>query len=208
MTTSSKQSSSFDYVFTKWYQDVVNYYKEYFEDFQEILKINKTDILPIIIELQKSLGKEKDINIIEQKEILKKQLEKMDFKLIEFREFIKGMIFHISRIDDYEIKLSAKQILLNLLNHYSDIFHSLEIAYKNIIKSANIIFIRKKKPDKKSEDNFTSFYKEYNQLQRMLNRDYELVFTNSQNALNTLKDEVERAKLELIKRSLEATQIK
>ncbi|MGC9779372.1 MAG: hypothetical protein HZR80_09045 [Candidatus Heimdallarchaeota archaeon] len=200
MAQSLKRSDSIAYIVTQWYNSVNETHSQYLEYLSSILTTNLKDILLPAIELQKSLGKPKSRDIIAKKEHLVESITQIEIELMELIVFLFRYLKLIETINDYELDLKSTERLVELVNVDITILEYIQISYKNIAKSSNILFKSNISTNKKFEENFDNYAKVYSRVIRKFVREtkenseqIQLLFSQMKNEVNQIiQQEIEK----------------
>ncbi|NHJ05855.1 MAG: hypothetical protein EAX90_13595 [Candidatus Heimdallarchaeota archaeon] len=194
MAIKYQRSNSMKYLLTKWFDKVTETHLQFLNYLKEIIEVNSKDILLKVLDLEKLMGKVITNEAVEIKLQLLKTTSSIEPYLIELIEYVHNFMTLLKETDGFELQLTSKVDLLNLLKTELETYESLILALKNLVKSINAVFQLEHKHMKKNEAEFEIFLKEYSRIVRSLSRDYKNLQDFFTINLSKLEAEVELAK--------------
>ena len=194
MAIKFRKSDSIEYVITKWFAEILDTNKQYFDLLSEIIKISHDDILDLATELQKYLGKDRPRNIHENRSYLQRAIIKLDFKLVIIKEYAAQYQTLLEEMMGLELTLNSPSKLINLLKQDVATIDEIHFVLKNLVKASEVTFKTTKKPNKKLEESFDFYYKSYSRLIKKLNTEFSEILEQFNLVLLELENEVNHAK--------------
>lgn len=171
MSQSIKRSDSIAYKITQWYNSVNETHNQYLDYLSIFFTQNMKEILLPANDLLKFFGKPKSKEIIAKKEHLIERIAYQEIEIIELIEFVSRYLHLIKRINDYELNFGTVKRLIQLIHIDHSDLKSIQISYKNIVKSSNLVFNLNTKTNKKYEENFDKYVKIHSRITRKFVRD-------------------------------------
>ncbi|NPE08151.1 MAG: hypothetical protein GNW80_07715 [Asgard group archaeon] len=188
-----KESQSLGYILKQLYKQAFDFQTLFLKYYNSFRIKGQEGILSDASELQKFLGKAKTRESNELKKQLLAAISSIELEVIELIEFLLQYKLLIEKLLDYKIShQSLYRIKEHIVNNIETI-NSINIIHKNLAKSAKIIFIVGKRSNKKTEEYFDKFIKEYTNLARRLTRENNIFSEEFQQIASVLEHEIEFA---------------
>ena len=186
-----KESQSLGYILKQLFKKTFDFQTLFLKYFNSFLIKSQDGILSDASELQKFLGKAKTRESNELKKQLLAAISSIELEVIELKEFLIQYKLHIEKLLDYKINhQSLYRIKEHIVNNLETI-NSINVIHKNLAKSAIVVFVVGKRSNKKTEDYFDKFTKEYANLSRRLTRENNIFSEEFQQIVSVLEQEIE-----------------
>jgi len=186
-----KESQSLGYILKQRFKKTVDFQTLFLKYFNSFLIKTRDEILSKASELQKFLGKTKTRDSNELKKQLLASISSIEIEVIELIEFLVQYKLLIEKSQNYEINFQSLKRIKEHVENNIETINSINIINKNLCKSANVVFIVGKQSNKKTEDYFDNFIKEYTKLTRRLTRENNIFSEEFQQIVSVLEKEIE-----------------
>ncbi len=186
-----KESESLGYILKLLFKKTFDFQTLFLKYYNSFRIKGQAGILSDAIELQKFLGKAKTRESNELKKQLIAAISSIELEVIELIEFLLQYKLHIEKLLDYEINhQSLYRIKEHIVNNIETV-NSINTIHKNLVKSAKAVFIVGKRSNKKTEEYFEKFIKEYTNLSKRLTRENNIFSEEFQQIVSELEQEIE-----------------
>lgn len=173
MVIKFKSSNSMKYLLTRWYERVVETQNQYLSNLNFIIKKSEEQILSNLLELEKFLGKAVNKEVLQIKEKITNSSYFLEPYLLELIEYIHNFMTLLEEIDGFNLDISTRTNLMNILKIELETHEKLNLTLKNLIKSINAVFSSERKSDKNNEVAFDNYFKEFSRIVRTVSRDFD-----------------------------------
>lgn len=188
-----KESQSLGYILKQLFKKTSDFQTRFLKYYNSFQIKCQAGILSNASDLQKFLGKAKTRESNELKRQLLAAISSIELEVIELKEFLFLYKLHIDKLLDYKINhQSLYRIKEHIVNNIQTV-NSINIVHKNLVKSAKVVFIVGKRSNKKTEEYFEKFVKEYANLTRRLTRENNIFSEEYLQIVNELEQEIELA---------------
>ncbi|MHA1212149.1 MAG: hypothetical protein ACTSSH_06790 [Candidatus Heimdallarchaeota archaeon] len=193
MSHGFKRSNSTDYILSKWIKEVQSKQDEYLKYLETMILYNDKTILEQILTHQQYHGKIITIEAMRNKEKLTEMIKQIEPELVTLHEFTLDYKSLVDEKSGLQLELQNSRALVELFTLDLVFIESIQLSLRNIIKAYSAVYIRSKKPTKKSEEILDGYVKPYTRTVKRLTRDIITSSNGFKSLINQLANEVEVA---------------
>ena len=182
-----------DYQLTTWHQTITKKQKELKNDFENLIIRIESNLLPHFLELLKTMGKVKTKNSIEQYKECKEIIAEEDVTLTILIESYNKFKELLTKEFPIDFQFTTIADLLSVCERDISFLTKLRVKFRDIIKSAEVIFIPNSKASKRREDVFEGIARDVNRTIRNLTKDLSALREQYEIFIDKLAIEIEDA---------------
>jgi len=166
-----EQRIPIDYLLMQWYKQVAEKQKELKTDFDKVISTAETALLPQILELVKVAGKTKTAGTLATYQECKKTIATLETTITILINCYSDFKHLLNQHATYGDQLTSLDDLKAITERDMSFLRKIRVLLRNIIKASEVVFLPNIRVQKKRDEAFENFSREFIRQIRNLTKD-------------------------------------